>query len=245
MTTMYFIKTNKPNLFQRVDKEAITLYGLTPYVKNAILPNRLLSTEIATSIQEWNKYFNQKIHTLDGQTVPNQPQYLSDLHLTFFDRQNKHYVITDLCVDIKKIVERAKTYNLDIQIVDELPETCVYDECAPVMLDITNYTMSIRKSYRPVSRHNVIKYKFDYAHAVNNPYSYLDKNDREQLIESELFTRITTALIDCGFHVENYYYCVYKNYMEVSESEKEQMIQKMKNKYNINLTIHHFEKHND
>ena len=52
MTTMYFIKTNKPNLFQRIDKEAITVYGLTPYVKNAILPNRLLSTEIAASIND-------------------------------------------------------------------------------------------------------------------------------------------------------------------------------------------------
>lgn len=33
MTTMYLIKTNKPNLFQRIDEEAITLYGLTPCVK--------------------------------------------------------------------------------------------------------------------------------------------------------------------------------------------------------------------
>lgn len=253
MTTMYLIKTNKPNLFQRIDEEAITLYGLTPcvkkgltsYVKNTVLPNRLLSTEIATSIAEWNKYFNQKLHRLDGQNVPNQPQYLSDLHLTFFDRQDKHYVITDLCINIQTTIDRAKKYGLDIQIVDDIPETFIYDEYMPVNLDIVNRTFSIIKTHRPISHCNVIKYKFDYAHAVNNPYSYLDKDDRTKMIDSELFKRITTALIDCGFHVENYYYCVYKDYMEVPESEKEQIIHKMKEKYNINLTIHHFERHKD
>ena len=230
MTTMYFIKTNNPNLFQRVDKEAITLYGLTSYINAAILPNRLLSTEIATSIDKWNDYFSQRIHDLYGKNVPNQPQYLSDLYLTFVDTKDKHYVITDLCVNIQTIIDRAKKYGLDIQIIDDIPETCVYDEYAPVNLNLIKQTDSI-------SRRNVIKYEFNYAHAVNNPYGYLDKNEREQLINSELFTRITTALMDCEFYIESYYRCIYKDYMEVSESEKEQMIQKMKEKYNIHLTF--------
>ena len=101
---------------------------------------------------------------------------------------------------------------MDIQVVDKLPETCVYNEHTPVNVHLTE------QKY-----HTCIRYKIIYGQAINLP-CILDA------MECPLFTRIANAIDTCNNRICTYSYthCCYEDDIKIPDSEKEQLIKELK-----------------
>ena len=206
---MYLVKTEKPDVFKRFDKLAVTLYGIN------ILPNYLLTEKIAQSQRNWEKYLFKHMNE-----PTKQPSWEQDLHIHLQHTETDDFVITE--TEISVLMSRAKEYDLDIHVVDKLPETCIYNEHTPVNIHLTEETY-----------HTGIRYRITYGQAITLPCMSLD------IIDCPLFTRIANAIDTCNNHICTYSYahCCYENDNKIPNSEKEQLIKELKEQHNIYLSF--------